>query len=204
MQLWIEAKSCLLLFQKIFITEGVGCGYFTQVPTLRESDISGHSRKRQIQYPKPYMVVKLIISHITIIILTIPIMEIASSGGGLNQITHTFSFLSILLLYFVSGYISTKSKTSLLKYFTIAFIGSLFWLFCYLKSPESTNYKGIGNSGVWFFYELYILPASPLNFVNIFDSTHYSLITDLIYKFSMPFAFSLSQLIGGVTKLRRL
>ena len=149
------------------------------------------------------MVAKLIISHISIIILTIAIMAITSSGHGLNQITHSFTFLFILFLYFVSGYISTKAKTSLFKYLTIAFIGSLFWLVCYLKSPESTDYKARGNSGLWIFYELYITPAWPLNFVNIFDSTHYSLNRDLIYKFSMPFAFSLSQLIGGVTKLRR-
>jgi hypothetical protein len=147
------------------------------------------------------MKVKLIISHflITAIIITLISVNDFSEKGYLA------TFFFSLFLYLLSGYIATNTnKIMLFDTFIIAIIGTIIWLLCYISSPNDFNYKG-HNGGSWFFYQLYIMVNSPLNFVdnisNYFNTSKaIRLTSDLIF----PLIFSLFQCCGAIIKQRIL
>lgn len=144
------------------------------------------------------MALKLFISHFIISLFAIAVL-----GLTVNDF---FCFVLVMLsgcLYFLSGYIFTKTYICWFNYFSVAAVGVSFWILCYLISPESTNYKREASAGFWFYYELYILVKSPLNFVEMLNDP-YSLTRDLITKLCVPILISILQSIGGQVKLRKL
>ena len=118
-----------------------------------------------------------------------------------SQLILGLFFLLTLSTYLLSGYFLTNKMIKWYNYFGVALVGVLFWTVCYIKSPESTNYKQNNDSGLWLFYELYIMAKSPLYFIKF---SHYDLEFDLIGKLIFPIIFSISQFIGGVFKMKRI
>jgi len=137
---------------------------------------------------------KMLIGHFIIIIITCFISFFFSEYQVNDSILLSCTFIFFLLLYIYSGYYFTNKKNKWYSYFAVGILGVLFWSICYSMSFESTNYKQDNNAGVWFIYELYILPKFPLYF---FNSNNYSLKLDLIEKLIFPIIFSLCQFLGG-------
>jgi hypothetical protein len=146
------------------------------------------------------IVAGLLLYHFLIIIIVLVII-------GFVEKDETFILVSvfILFLYFISGYILTTDKIKWINYFIIAIIGILFWIICFVNSPNSMNYKSDNNAGVWFFYQLYIIVSSPINLINIFDmESNYSVNKQLIIDLLIPIILSLMQFLGGIVKINRL
>ena len=146
------------------------------------------------------LIFKLFMWHFLITIASIFIfLNFIVYNNKISSISCLISFMSILLFYFLNGYFLTKEKVKWVNYFAIAFVGIGLWLFCFIMSPTSTSYKQNADSGSWFFYELYILARTPLNFID----REYSLKLDLFEKFIFPIIFSFCQYLGGLVKMKK-
>ncbi|ESU18452.1 hypothetical protein FCR2A7T_29340 [Flavobacterium cauense R2A-7] len=138
--------------------------------------------------------------HVLISIVTCYILFLITEFQETNSVILFVVFMFLLFLYFYSGYYYTKERTNWYKYFSVAIIGILFWIICASVSSGNTNYKENNNAGIWFLYELYILPKSSL----VLNSDHYSLKLDLFQKFIFPIIFSLFQFTGGYIKVQKV
>ena len=142
---------------------------------------------------------KLFGFHFVITFFSIFLLSFFSETESNLALSIFFGFIQFL--YFLSGYLITNKKIKWYNYFSIAIFGFLFWLICFINSPESTHYKMNSNAGPWIFYEIYIMSKSPLYFI---EPDKYSLKFDLLQKFVFPFIFSLSQFFGGIIKMRSI
>lgn len=140
---------------------------------------------------------QLLSSHFIITFVTIVLLTFATDK---NETIFIVGIISCVL-YFYSGYYLTKEKVKWYNYFIIAFLGITLWLICFIISPSSMNYKRDDNAGVWFFYQLYIMVASPLNFIDSINE-NYSIAKQLILDLLIPIVISLLQFLGGFVKLR--
>jgi hypothetical protein len=139
---------------------------------------------------------KLIGAHFLVTVITIIVMSVVMDNYYLIIFFSCF-------LYFLSGYKVTKIKSAWFNYFGVLAIGIFFWLVCFIISPNSTNYKGNQDAGLWFFYKLYISVNSPLNFIDSLNEP-YNLKRELLILFFTPFVISTFQYLGGHYKICRM
>ncbi|SCY97982.1 hypothetical protein [Flavobacterium caeni] len=157
---------------------------------------------------------KLLFGHFIISIISIlamaGIIEVLNERCS-NMVACNFTLINIIWIvlliiflcaYVLNGYVSTKNKEVWYKYYSVAFIGILFWMICFAVAPKSTNYKS-GEGDIWFLYEFFIVAKSPTNFILDSDEK-YSLSFDLFQKFIFPILFSSFQYLGGRLKMRRI
>lgn len=137
---------------------------------------------------------KLIGAHFFITIIILIVMSLAT-----NDETYILVIVLSFILYFYSGYKLTKTKVNWINYFGVAAIGIVCWLTCYIISPESTNYNR-DDAGLWFFYNLYIMVNSPLNFIDSWIE-NYNLKKELIMLFIVPPLISILQFSGSKYRL---
>ena len=143
---------------------------------------------------------KLFVWHFLITVAVILLTSIIPISDQFKTALYTLELIVVLLLYFLSGYFLTRKKVEWICYFAIALVGIVFWTFCFIQSPDSTDYKSNADSGGWFFYEFYIQARSPLNFIRGDD---YSMKLDMFEKFIFPVIFSFLQFLGGQYKLKK-
>lgn len=140
---------------------------------------------------------KLIGAHFLITIITILVM-----GLAINNITYFLVTIFSCILYFISGYKLTKEKSNWMNYFGVFAIGIVLWIICFFLSPYSTNYKRNTEAGLWFFYKLYVIVNSPLNFIDFLNES-YNLRQELLILFLTPFTICFFQYLGGKFKMRK-
>ena len=140
---------------------------------------------------------KLIGAHFLITIITIMVMSLA-----INDITFFSVIMFSCILYFVSGYKLTNEKSNWKNYFGVFAIGIVLWIICFGLSPDSTNYKRNTEAGLWFFYKLYVMVNSPLNFIDTVNEP-YNLRRELLILFLTPITISVFQYLGGRLKSRK-
>ena len=139
--------------------------------------------------------IKLIIAHFFISVITV-----FMTGLAMNNETYFIVTFISCLMYAISGYIITKQKIKSINYFGTAIIGIVLWVVCFINSPDSTNYKGNHEAGIWFFDKLYLIVMSPLNFID-FITEPYNRIRELTFLLFIPILLSCLQLIGGIYKV---
>ena len=139
--------------------------------------------------------IRLILAHFLISVITIFMTSLA-----MNNETFLIVTLVSCFMYVVSGYIITKHKIKSINYFGIALIGIVLWVICFIISPESTNYKGNHEAGIWVLDKLYLIVISPLNFID-FITEPYNRIRELTFLLFIPILLSCLQLIGGIYKV---
>ena len=140
---------------------------------------------------------KLIGAHFLITIIIIVVM-----GLAINDITYFLVSIFSCFLYFISGYKLTNEKSNWINYFGVCVIGIFLWVICFALSPDSTNYKRNTEAGLWFFYKLYVMVNSPLNFIESLNEP-YNLRRELLILFVTPFTISLFQYLGGRLKNKK-
>ena len=140
---------------------------------------------------------KLIGAHFLITIITIMVMSLA-----INDITFFSVIIFSCILYFVSGYKLTNEKSNWKNYFGVFAIGIVLWIICFGLSPDPTNYKRNTEAGLWFFYKLYVMVNSPLNFIDTVNEP-YNLRRELLILFLTPITISVFQYLGGRLKSRK-
>lgn len=140
---------------------------------------------------------KLIGAHFLITIIIIVVTSLA-----INDITYFSVSVFSCFLYFISGYKLTNEKTNWINYFGVCAIGIVLWVICFALSPDSTNYKRNTEAGLWFFYKLYVMVNSPLNFIDSLNEP-YNLRKELLMLFLTPFTISVFQYLGGRLKSKK-
>ncbi len=145
------------------------------------------------------MRLKILISHFIITAIIITFISISDFSDNAYFMIYIFS----LFLYLLSGYLSTEKKTSWYNYFIVSFIGLVIWGICFISSPNDLNYKG-HEGGIWFFYQLYIMVSSPLNFIDsIQDYLNGNRKTQLFGDLIILILFSVFQYFGGIIKMAK-
>lgn len=142
----------------------------------------------------------LFLYHLGIIFCSIVLANLFSDELSENLIVTILNILLIISLYVISGYINANRLSKIYNYFSVFYIGLILWFICFYVSPQTTNYKQNGETGLWLIYEIYIFPK----FIFYeFLPKKYSLIQDLSEKLFFSFLFSLFQYLGKLIKIRR-
>lgn len=149
---------------------------------------------------------KMILSHL--LIFFISIFGLAQffdyTGNGFITIYSIFHFLTVLVLYFLSGYYFTNKfkKFSIFNYAIIALIGIFLWSLAYFDSPNDLDWKN-GQGGIWFFYRIYISGIEvPFNFNDSFSFWTKNIKVEMIQLLTLSIIPSITQAIGGYIKTR--
>jgi hypothetical protein len=155
------------------------------------------------------MRLKLIFAHILIFIISIfgfTYLYEYVGNGTLEIIYAVFHLTIVLILYLVSGFLATD-KTELFdlkKYYIIALIGFIIWLFAVLNSPTDLNWKN-GNGGVlWLIYRMYISGIeTPFNFGDSFSISTKNIKLEIGILLILTIIPSLLQAYGGFLKIKQ-
>ena len=142
----------------------------------------------------------MLLSHFVITAIII----IVISNFEFTQIGYWIIYFLSLGLYLISGFIYTNRKSNWFNYFVVAIIGISIWTICFIISPNDLNYKS-GNGGCWFFYQLYIMVSSPLNFIESIQNILTGNFKLQLYSEALiPIIISIFQYIGGLLKINIL
>lgn len=152
---------------------------------------------------------KLIISHITILLISFHIlMPIYSNikSEEFNLINPIIHFIIVLYLYFLSGYVSTgkTDKYRLKNYYIVTLIGFIIWILAILSSPNDMDWKN-GNRGIlWLVYTIYISSIEvPFNFNDNFSYWTKNTKTNMLILLIFSIIPLILQALGGLYKVKK-
>ena len=154
------------------------------------------------------MHLKLIFAHILIFIISIfgfTYFYEYVGNGILELVFAVFHLTIVLILYFLSGFLTTKKTENfdLKKYYIIALIGFIIWLFAVLNSPTDLNWKN-GNEGIlWLIYRMYISGIEiPFNFSDSFSISTKNIKYKIGILLILTIIPSFLQAYGGFLKIK--
>lgn len=111
------------------------------------------------------------------------------------------TFISVLGLYCLSGYIISTKRFAWYWYTSIAVIGIALSLNAYIISPESLDWKSTKEAGNWLYYRIFITGIEfPMNFVKEINSLPVK--TQVYFLAIFPVLASAMQYLGAFLKDR--
>jgi hypothetical protein len=148
------------------------------------------------------IILKTIIAHIIIFVITLTILFLFSLFNISNDFAYVIFFISVLMLYFFSGYFLVNPlKIKWYQYSGIAIIGTIIWGIAFAVSPDYLNYKRVDSAGIWLFYHMYISGIeTPLNFIE--SKKILSIKSEMFFILMLPIVASLMQYLGALLKTK--
>lgn len=141
--------------------------------------------------------------HLVICFLSIMIVQLIE--GIANQpLLLLLHFIIVSFCYWGCGYLLSKkvSGEGWLPYFTITFVGILFWSYAFAISPNSFDFID-GNGAIWWFYGAYVISYDlSLHELIYFENVQYTIFFLLLISILPPLFILLGKSMGKQKRLQ--
>jgi hypothetical protein len=148
------------------------------------------------------IILKTFFAHSIIFVTTLMVLFLFSFFSISNDYAYIIFFISVLMLYFFSGYlIGNHLEIKWYQYSGIAIAGIIIWGIAFVVSPDHLNYKRVDSASIWLFYRIYISGIeTPLNFIE--GKKILSIKSEMYFILMLPIIASSMQYFGALLKAK--